>query len=234
MVSLYSDEYAVSLLRLFAALCVGGLIGLERTYNGRPAGFRTHSLVCMASALLMLLTVFQWKLLENVPIETLRIDPTRLAQGIMTGIGFLGAGVIMKESNNVKGLTTAASIWITAALGILIGMGFSIAAIIATVLTLGILSTFRILERRIPHLRSGRLTIEVMRKSHLNEDDILDIVKYFNISYTNRSYIMRDEGKRIRYEMTIQARDSQQFKMLADTLSQIDELSEFSISPYGK
>ena len=117
-------EYLTILLHLGLAVLAGGLIGLERTYHGRPAGFRTHTLVCTASSLLMLLTVYQWELLKGVPLETVRVDPTRMAQGIMTGIGFLGAGVIMKEGLTVRGLTTAASIWITAAIGILFGIGF--------------------------------------------------------------------------------------------------------------
>src|SRR5690606_40311302 len=105
------------LLRLIAALLAGALIGYERSYHGRPAGFRTHALVCTASSLLMLVTVYeeQW---VRAAAESVRLDPTRMAQGIMTGIGFLGAGVIMKEGITVRGLPTAASIWITTALRI--------------------------------------------------------------------------------------------------------------------
>lgn len=134
------------------ALAAGGLIGLERSYHGRPAGFRTHTLVCMASSLLMLLTVYQVELLPTLPLETVRVDPTRMAQGIMTGIGFLGAGVIMKERLTIRGLTTAASIWITAAIGILIGTGFYFAAAVATLLALGALSLFRWIEKVLPSL----------------------------------------------------------------------------------
>ena len=109
------------LTRIAVALVLGGMIGFERTFHGRPAGFRTHSLVCVASALLMLVTVYQSEWMTSAPIDTIRTDPTRMAQGIMTGIGFLGAGVIFKEGLTVRGLTTAASIWMTAAIGILVG-----------------------------------------------------------------------------------------------------------------
>jgi MgtC family len=111
------------LIHLLAAAVAGGCIGLERSFHGRPAGFRTHTLVCVASSLLMLVTLYQWQWLPGVPLETIRTDPTRMAQGIMTGIGFLGAGVIFKEGLSVRGLTTAASIWTTAAIGILMGIG---------------------------------------------------------------------------------------------------------------
>ena len=119
-------------MRLASALAAGSLIGLERSVHGRPAGFRTHALVCLASALLMLVTAYQWEWLGVTAAneDSFRTDPTRMAQGIMTGIGFLGAGVIFKEGLTVRGLTTAASIWITAAIGILYGVGFFYRAIL--------------------------------------------------------------------------------------------------------
>jgi putative Mg2+ transporter-C (MgtC) family protein len=132
---------------LFSAALAGGCIGLERSFHGRPAGFRTHTLVCVASSLLMLVTLYQWKWLPGIPLETVRTDPTRMAQGIMTGIGFLGAGVIFKEGLSVRGLTTAASIWTTAAIGILTGVGFYLAAAAGTLLVLGTLSAFRWMSR---------------------------------------------------------------------------------------
>jgi len=135
---------------LLAALATGGLIGLERTTHGRPAGFRTHALVCLAAALLMVVTHYQWDWLGTVPLETVRTDPTRIAQGIMTGIGFLGAGVIMRDGLSVRGLTTAASIWITAALGILAGIGLYAVVAAGTVITLLALSVFRMIESVFP------------------------------------------------------------------------------------
>src|ERR1700693_5181797 len=123
----------VIVVRLLAALAIGGMIGLERSLHGRAAGFRTHSLVCLASALLMLVSVYQMHWMTEVPLDTIRADPTRMAQGIITGIGFLGAAVIFKEGLSVRGLTTAASIWITAAIGILIGIGFYFPALAGAV-----------------------------------------------------------------------------------------------------
>src|ERR1044071_607008 len=140
----------VVVARIAAALLIGGLIGFERTFHGRPAGFRTHSLVCVASALLMLVTVYQSDWMTQVPIDAIRTDPTRMAQGIMTGIGFLGAGVIFKEGLTVRGLTTAASIWVTAAIGILVGIGFWFAAVVGAVAALIVLALFRYVERLLP------------------------------------------------------------------------------------
>src|SRR6476659_2495772 len=136
--------------RVTGALIVGALIGFERTFHGRPAGFRTHSLVCIASTILMIVTVYQNRWMTFVEHEAIRTDPTRMAQGIMTGIGFLGAGVIFKEGLTVRGLTTAASIWVTAAIGILVGIGFWFAAIVGVVATILVLSFFRVIEQRLP------------------------------------------------------------------------------------
>src|SRR3954471_6787694 len=146
-----NPDHITIVSHLLVALIAGALIGYERSYQGRPAGFRTHTLVCMASALLMLLALYQSTWFQ-ASAEVVRVDPTRMAQGIMTGIGFLGAGVIVKEGASVRGLTTAASIWITAAIGILAGVGFYFPVIVVTALTLGTLSMFRWIEARMPAL----------------------------------------------------------------------------------
>jgi putative Mg2+ transporter-C (MgtC) family protein len=140
--------YLETTLHLLVAVLAGGLIGLERSFHGRPAGFRTHTLVCLASSLLMLVTLYQERWFVASSQEVARIDPTRMAQGIMTGIGFLGAGVIFKEGLSVRGLTTAASIWLTAAIGVLVGVGLYFAAFAATAMTLGVLGGFRVIENR--------------------------------------------------------------------------------------
>ncbi len=228
------SEFSLIIIRLLAAVIAGGLIGLERSYNGRPAGFRTHSLVCMASSLLMLLTVFQWQLLQEMPIETIRVDPTRMAQGIMTGIGFLGAGVIMKDRHTIRGLTTAASIWITASIGILIGMGSYFAAVVATVLSLGILSLFRFLEKYIPSLSYGNLSISSLRKNMITEEEINAVLDKYEMTASNQSYSLVDEGRNVRHAMVVQTRKSENFKCLAEELGAIDRIIDFSVKPVSR
>jgi len=231
MENLLTDDLMTISIRLVIALLAGGIIGLERTVNGRSAGFRTHSLVCMSSSLLMLLTVFQWKLLEGVPIETIRVDPTRMGQGIMTGIGFLGAGVIMKERFAVRGLTTAASIWMTASIGIMVGMGFFSAAAIATVLALGTLSVFRWFESILPTLQFARLSVRTLRRSDLTEDELLAVVTGLGMTSSTSSYYLEGEGKYIRYEMTVYSRKAESFRSLANALSEVEQIQEFHVIP---
>lgn len=227
------ENYGVIVIRLSAALVAGGLIGFERTYHGRPAGFRTHTLVATASALLMLVTAYQWELLAGVPIETLRVDPTRMAQGIMTGIGFLGAGVIMKEALTIRGLTTAASIWMTASIGILIGLGFYFPAAVATVFTLGTLSLFRWLELVMPSLHYARITIRFSRQQILTEDAVRALIERHAITIANPVYRLDNEGKTFEYQMTARTRDTRNFRRLAEALTETVNVLEFQIQPTG-
>lgn len=132
------------------SIVAGGIIGLEREYRGAPAGFRTHILVSLASGLLMLAAVHQMRWLSDTPLEIIRIDPVRMAHGILTGMGFLGAGVIFRDGFNVRGLTTAASLWITSALGTLFGIGFYGLAIGGTVATVIVLAAVTLTEAVLP------------------------------------------------------------------------------------
>ena len=115
------------LLHLLGALVLGLLVGYERAYHGRAAGMRTYGLVCMASAALTILAGYP-EIWYGGHAGMVAVDPTRIIQGVVTGIGFLGAGVIMREGFNISGLTTAASIWASSAIGILVGVGFYLAA----------------------------------------------------------------------------------------------------------
>lgn len=120
--------YTEVLLRLFIATVAGGLIGLEREVVHKPAGVRTHMLVCLGSALFILVT-----------IETLPNEAARIIAGVATGIGFLGAGTIFRSKSEVHGLTTAASVWIVAAVGLAIGLGYYTMTLIAAILIIIIL-----------------------------------------------------------------------------------------------
>ena len=221
------------LLHLILAVVAGALIGLERTYHGRPAGFRTHTLVCTASSLLMQLTLYQWEMVAAMPIETVRIDPTRMAQGIMTGIGFLGAGVVLKDGLTVRGLTTAASIWITAAIGILAGGGFYFAAIAGTLITLGTLSVFRRIELIMPALYYSRLEVRYRRHEILPEDGLRTLIAKHGFSVANLSYALKEEGKFYEYTMVIRTGKLDDTRRLAETLTANDKVLEFRITPAG-
>ncbi|HET7199134.1 MAG TPA: MgtC/SapB family protein [Burkholderiales bacterium] len=225
-----ADTYEI-VARLLAALAAGALIGYERSYHGRPAGFRTHALVCTASALLMLVTVYEahW-----VPTAAkVQLDPTRMAQGIMTGIGFLGAGVIVKEGLSVRGLTTAASIWITAAIGILAGIGFYYPLVVSVILTLGILSFFRWIEAAMPTQAYFHFAVRFARGAALAERELRELVESHGFSIANFTYRQEGEGRIRRHTMVIRSSERAGAGRLAETLEKNPAVLEFQIAPTG-
>jgi putative Mg2+ transporter-C (MgtC) family protein len=141
---------------IFAALVLGVLVGYERTYKGRAAGMRVYGLVCMASAALTVFVGYAHLWYGGNPTGA-TADPTRLVQGIVSGIGFLCGGVIMKDGFTISGLTTAASIWAVAATGVLLGVGFYGAAVLLAILCMVSMSLLRHLEAKLP----GRATLDV-------------------------------------------------------------------------
>ncbi|RTL47703.1 MAG: MgtC/SapB family protein [Rhodocyclaceae bacterium] len=122
-------------MNLLGALLLGLIVGYERSYHGRAAGMRTYGLVCMAAAALTVISGYPGYWYGGHALAVPVSDPTRVIQGIVTGIGFLGAGVIMKDGLNISGLTTAASLWASSAIGVLVGVGFYGAAILLTLLS---------------------------------------------------------------------------------------------------
>jgi putative Mg2+ transporter-C (MgtC) family protein len=231
MLETFNDPvYREITLRLVVALAVGGLIGLERSYHGRPAGFRTHGLVCLSTALLMLVTVYESLWFPHLSVGRVTLDPTRLAQGIMTGIGFLGAGTIIKEGFSIRGLTTAASIWITAAIGILIGIGFFYPVAIVTILTIGTLSVFRWIENRMPMQYYAQLTLRFACDRVIGETQLRELLKEHGFSIANLSYRLERESKFFEYRMSIRSQRLARATKLSETLTSMQDVREFRIS----
>jgi putative Mg2+ transporter-C (MgtC) family protein len=226
------DELVIT-LRIFGAVLIGGMIGMERTFHGRPAGFRTHALVCVASSLLMVVTVYQGQWVHPLAVGNVQTDPTRMAQGIMTGIGFLGAGVIFKEGLTVRGLTTAASIWVTAAIGILVGVGFYLAAVLGAVATLLILSVFRYIEGKVPSEFYAHHMLRFARDSVMSEDELRKAVADHGFSIANLSSRLTDGGKLFEYRMVLRSRDPKNAERLSQYLRKLPQVIEFRISPTG-
>jgi putative Mg2+ transporter-C (MgtC) family protein len=226
-----ADIYEMA-VRITVALAAGALIGYERSYRGRPAGVRTHALVCMASSLLMLVTVYEAHWVRTIG-ETVRLDPTRMAQGIMTGIGFLGAGVIMQESFSVRGLTTAASIWITAAIGVLAGIGFYFPLAFSVALTLGVLSAFRWIEARMPTQAYYHFDVRFSGDTPVSERDVRDLVDREGFSIANLSYRLDGDRRVRRYSMTLASADRAAAGRLVIKLESQGNVRDFRIAPTG-
>ncbi len=151
--------------RLLLAAFISGIIGIEREISNRPAGFRTHMLVTLGATLIMLISV-------DVFADS---DPGRLAAQVVSGIGFLGAGTIMRTGNNIVGLTTAASLWVCAGIGLAIGAGYYVGAIATTVIILIILMSTGLLERTVLRKRYGSIELAAVNRPGI----IGDIEKLF-------------------------------------------------------
>ena len=171
------DEIAVNFVvfaNLVGALLLGLLVGYERSYHGRAAGMRTYGLVCMASCAITVVVGYPafWYGAGGAGGMQSTLDVTRVIQGIVTGVGFLGAGVIMKEGLNISGLTTAASIWSSSAIGILVGIGFYAAAILLSLLSAALMMWASRLERWLPSRPAGSMMLR-FRPGFLAEESNL-------------------------------------------------------------
>jgi len=139
-------------VRLVLSVLLGGLVGLERELHRRTAGLRTHILVSMGSCLIMLTSLYIFDIYKD---KAASLDPARIAAGVITGIGFLCAGTIIRSGEAVRGLTTAASLWIVSGIGLAVGCGFYLAAFISSIFALAVLFFFRYLEKYIIKDKEG-------------------------------------------------------------------------------
>jgi putative Mg2+ transporter-C (MgtC) family protein len=174
----FTDTNGQYLIRLLVAVVIGGLIGLEREYKGKPAGMRTNILICLGACLVMILSI------ETASRAGPPADPGRIAAQVVTGVGFLGAGTIIRSRVSIAGLTTAATIWFMAALGMVIGAGQFLWAVVAAALMVLTLTLLAGVEHRMAvsrqlhvlrlHVKGRNLAAlrEVLRKNRITADDL--------------------------------------------------------------
>ena len=217
-------------LPIAGAAVAGGLIGLEREYRGRPAGLRTHILVCLASAFLMLAAIHQVRWLADTPPALVRIDPVRMAHGILTGIGFLCGGVIFRQGLSVHGLTTAASLWITSALGVLYGIGFFGLAVAGTAVTLLVLAGFRWFDSRVPQAGLIEASLRGPREGGLSEAAFRALTAEFGLHPSGVSCRLTDGGATVEVAATLHGRRRADSEALAKRLMADPRVVEFELN----
>jgi putative Mg2+ transporter-C (MgtC) family protein len=221
-------------LNLLGAMLLGLLVGYERSYHGRAAGMRTYGLVCMASAALVVIVGYpNYWYGGHVTAATATADPTRVIQGIVTGIGFLGAGVIMKDGFSISGLTTAASIWAASAIGVLIGVGFYAAGIMLSVLAAVSMMWVSRLERWLP---SHPAVAIVMRfsKGYTPRQEVLARVareRGYELATGSISIAYQDGQPEWRFVAVATDKDAAApLAMLATELAKFDGVESFNLS----
>jgi len=182
--------YVDAMCRLLVAAALGSLIGIEREFRGRDAGFRTQLLVGLGSALAMVVSLEFARQFADADRNfwALRIDPARMAYGVMGGIGFLGAGVIMRRENGIKGLTTAASLWCTAAVGLACGFGMYAIAVFAALLVIFSLIVLHRLDRHLPTRASRTLVVTLRPGDGDNVERLGEMLKSRGMEIRNVDY----------------------------------------------
>lgn len=212
-------------VRLFAAAALGGAIGLEREVREREAGLRTHLLVSVGAALFTLVSAYGWSDFTFSARSGVTFDPTRIAAQIVTGIGFLGAGAIIRQGLSVRGLTTAATLWVVAAVGLAAGAGYYSAAVITTALVLVALYPLRIIAYRIVRRvrpEDGRLFV-ALPAGHA-PGHVIDEVEQSGARI--ESIEVSQEGDRRRLELDVSlARDTAAAALVA-RVADIEDVAE--------
>ena len=221
----------ILLLHLIGATAVGLLLGYERSYHGRAAGMRTYALVCVTSTMLVVINAYPDQWYGGHSLTPSAIDPTRVIQGIMTGIEFLGAGVIMKEGFTIRGLSTAASIWMTAAIGVIIGIGFYGAAISATAVMLTAMTVLGQLEKVLPHQTTLHLSLVYPNGRTPTADEIRERMKRHGFEVVDWSFHYCESNDHFQYDLVLQAVGDCQSHNLVSDLSRSHEAVEFRLAP---
>ena len=190
------------LVRIILAGVLGGAIGAEREIREREAGLRTHMLVAVGAALFTIVSAYAWRDFQFSAASGVTFDPTRIAAQVVTGIGFLGAGAIIRQGLSIRGLTTAASLWVVAAIGMASGAGYYSAAVITTVLVLVSLWPLRILAFRIfERIRPGELRLEVELRANEGPSVLLDALEGQNVAV--RAFELEDARDRRRVVLDV-------------------------------
>ena len=208
------------LLRVVLAGALGGAIGAEREIREREAGLRTHMLVAVGAALFTIVSAYAWTDFNFSTREGITFDPTRIAAQIVTGIGFLGAGAIIRQGLSVRGLTTAASLWVVAAIGMASGAGYYSAAVITTIVVLISLWPLRIVAYRMfERIRPGELRLEVELKAGESPSVLLDALESKGVAV--RSFELEDAADRRRVVLDVRITDGR-FETVTAELMRLD------------
>ena len=213
-------------LRLLLGAVIGGIIGYERQVHGRPAGFRTHILVCVACVLLMNASGYYHSLGVSEQ-DYLRADPGRIAAGAITGVGFIGAGVVLRTGFSIQGLTTAATIWMVSAIGLAVGEGLYLAGIVTTGITMFALVVLRRIESRMPKLYSRVLTI--VTGDNIEEDDIIAVLTKHDVHISNVDYEQCSISETTTYNYAVSFYNKKLIKSILGELSSLAEVKRVCV-----
>jgi putative Mg2+ transporter-C (MgtC) family protein len=216
-------------IKLVLAAVIGGIIGFERETHGQMAGLRTNVLVCTGACLLMMLSLHIEHIFRGLDINetVIRLDPARIASYAIASMGFLGAGAIITGKGTVKGLTTAASMWLVTGIGLAIGAGFFVPAITSMFLGLIVLYGFRQIKRHLPKDEHTLLTL-VFDQTQGPMEQIKAILISHKVVINFISYYLDQHQNRVTYKMRLQCRMDIPWGHLVHEIKAVGELREMS------
>jgi len=223
------SEISCEAIKLLLAAVVGGLIGFERESHGQAAGLRTNVLVCTGACLLMMLSLHMAHIYRDVNINetVVRLDPARIASYAIASMGFLGAGAIITGQGTVKGLTTAASMWLVTGIGLAIGAGFFVPALTSMLLSLVVLYGFRQIKRLLPKDEHTLLTL-VFDQTQGPLEQIKAILTSHKIFINFINYYLDQKQNTVTYKLRLQSRMDIPWGHLVHEMKEVGELREMS------
>lgn len=212
-------------VRLLASFILSTIIGLERQAHNQPAGLRTHILICLGATLVMLISIYipqTFNMMQNG-------DPGRIAAQVVSGIGFLGAGAIMRFGGNVRGLTTAASIWAIAAVGLAIGAGMFIISLIGVILIFFVLDVMDFIENKFMHDKILKKIELVIKKKHLDWEALKSSIESLKIRVRTSGFESNASESNIRVVMLAFIPENFNLQLLSDCIEKIDGVMAISV-----
>ncbi len=213
-------------LRILITAVLSGVIGWERERHARAAGFRTMILVGMGCCLSMIVSLRIHDLFSQVDSSYLRIDPARIAYGVLTGIGFIGAGTIIRDRGKVRGITTASCLWVVSAMGLAIGCGYYFLGIATTILVMITLLTLKGLEYKIPHDTYNRIRIKFTGDIPAFSEKIFSVFSGMHYTLLESSFIEQKKENYSVIEILCKSRGRKDSSSILTALRDFKEIIE--------
>jgi putative Mg2+ transporter-C (MgtC) family protein len=215
-----------AIFKLMLALLAGGLIGMNRERHKQPAGFRTHILICLGSTLLMILSIY----IPQTYFDFKNGDPGRIAAQVVSGIGFLGAGAIIRLGSSIRGITTAASIWLISAIGLCIGAGlFTISAVTVAFALFTLVILEKVEHKWFPQMLVKTLLLE-FNQQNIPEESIKDLLNKLRIHISDFDITISTESSLAQYKAVVKIPDSIEISKLIHKLNKLDNIKTIKIS----
>ena len=216
------------LLDILLAMVLGFAIGFERELTNKWAGLRTHMLVCMGSCIFTLLSIHAFPVFAHSP----QADPARIAAQVLTGIGFIGGGTVLKHGSAIYGLTTAAALWITASIGMACGCGFNSLAVVSTIIVVSVLVLIRIFEKQFIHKGSKiirRMSVSFFCSKEIMDDAYKKVLGTFESIYEikQKNSAESDAIRKISFKLFLQTKNPIQY--IHNELEKIEGIESISI-----